>query len=223
MLFLTKVGFDISGCHAGNIMMRSVDWCVITEFENAALGFKPLGAKMMRSAATAAAAAAAAAVAAEQFCVLLPAVLSSAAGSNANISSAKTRPEVAAFGMILYEMASGYQPADIARVTIPPCALTVQDALQSIFHPKSAARGATAAAAAGYSDGGEQIAAAMLGLTLGQVLSLDLFAQSDGLTPSGNFDMDKAARLRRRLKRSMLGDGSVPSAPDGNQLLALEA
>lgn len=218
MLFLTKVGFDISGCHAGNIMMRSVDWCVITEFENAALGFKPLGAKMMRSAATAAAAAAAAAVAAEQFCVLLPAVLSSAAGSNANISSAKTRPEVAAFGMVLYEMASGYQPADIARVTIPPCALTVQDALQSIFHPKPAARGATAAAAAGYSDGREQI-----GLTLGQVLSLDLFAQSDGLTPSGNFDMDKAARLRRRLKRSMLGDGSVPSAPDGNQLLALEA
>ena len=126
--------------------------------------------------------------------------------------------------MILYEMASGYQPADIARVTIPHCALTVQDALQSIFHPKPAARGATAAAAAGYSDGGEQLAAAMLfGLTLGQVLSLDLFAQSDGLTPSGNFDMDKAARLRRRLKRSMLGDGSVPSAPDGNQLLALEA
>ena len=43
MLFLTKVGFDVSGCHAGNIMMRSADWCTITEFENAALGLKPLG------------------------------------------------------------------------------------------------------------------------------------------------------------------------------------
>ena len=48
MLFLTKVGFDVSGCHAGNIMMRSADWCTITEFENAALGLKPLGAHTMK-------------------------------------------------------------------------------------------------------------------------------------------------------------------------------
>jgi hypothetical protein len=120
--------------------------------------------------------------------------------------------------MLLYEMASGYQPADIARVTIPPCALTVQDALQSIFHPKAVARGATAAASAGFAtDGGEQIAAATLGLTLGQVLSLDLFAQSDGLTPSGAVDMEKAGRLRRRLKRSM----TPPQQPDDNKMKAL--
>lgn len=125
--------------------------------------------------------------------------------------------------MLLYEMASGYQPADIARVTIPPCALTVQDALQSIFHTKASARGATAAAAARFSNGGEQIAAATLGLTLGQVLSLDLFAQSDGLTPSGSFDADKAARLRRRLKRSIVADDRGAAATGGNQLLALEA
>lgn len=149
--------------------------------------------------------------------------LSDATGANANISTSNNRPEVAAFGMILYEMASGYQPADIARVTIPPCALTVQDALQSIFHPKAAARGVTAAAAIGFSAGGHQTAAATLGLTLGQVLSLDLFAQSDGLTPSGSIDMDKAARLRRRLKRSMLADDRGASAAENNQLLALEA
>ena len=145
----------------------------------------------------------------------------SASGANANITSAKNRPEVAAFGMVLYEMASGYQPADIARVTIPPCALTVQDALQSIFHPKAIARGATAAPAVGSSDGGEQIASATFGLTLSQVLSLDLFAQSDGLIPSGNFDMNKVARLRRRLKRSMVSDNSAGA--DGKPLLALEA
>ena len=45
MLFLTKVGFGVSGCHAGNVMMRSVDWCVISEFENASLGLNPLGTK----------------------------------------------------------------------------------------------------------------------------------------------------------------------------------
>jgi hypothetical protein len=232
MLFLTKVGFDVSGCHAGNIMMRNADWCTITEFENAALGLKPLGAKAMLPAETRYSDLTTHRAAHLPFArwplartsadkIIWP--LSNAAGANANISSSNNRPEVAAFGMVLYEMASGYQPADIARVTIPPCALTVQDALQSIFHPKAAARGATAAAMAGFSGGGEQIAAATLGLTLGQVLSLDLFAQSDGLTPSGNFDTNKAARLRRRLKRSMLADDRGGSAAGDNQLLALEA
>ena len=33
MLFLTRVGFDVSGCHAGNVMLHQQDWCV-TVFVN---------------------------------------------------------------------------------------------------------------------------------------------------------------------------------------------
>ena len=170
MTFLTKVGFDVAGVHAGNILLRDQNWCVITEFENYSLGLKPLGA-------------------------------------NANIVNTNKRRDVIAFGMVLYEMASGYQPADIARVTIPPCALRVQDALHAIFHPKVAARGQTAAASAG-GDTGEAIAAAVMGLTLAQVVGLDLFSSSDGaVATDGGIDMEKVGRLRRRLKRAMTPSG----------------
>ena len=111
-------------------------------------------------------------------------------GANANIVNTNKRRDVVAFGMVLYEMASGYQPSDIARVTIPPCALRVQDALHAIFHPKVVARGQTAAASAG-GDTGAAIASAVMGLTLAQVVSLDLFANPDGgaVAFDGGLDM----------------------------------
>ena len=47
MLFLTRVGFDVSGCHAGNVMLHQQDWCVLTEFENDPLGLRPLGEPLL--------------------------------------------------------------------------------------------------------------------------------------------------------------------------------
>jgi len=106
---------------------------------------------------------------------------------------------VVTFGMMLYEMASGYQPSDIARVTIPPCALLVQNALQAIFHPRAAARGS-------------EDEKKGVGLSLGQALSLELFASAEHLMPAPGMDMDKVSRLKRRLKRSV-AETPAPGEP----------
>ena len=104
--------------------------------------------------------------------------------------------------MMLYEMASGYQPSDIARVTIPPCALLVQNALQAIFHPRAAARGS-------------EDEKKGVGLSLGQALSLELFASAEHLMPAPGMDMDKVSRLKRRLKRSVAETPAPGEPPDG--------
>eukprot|EP01047_Picozoa_sp_COSAG01_P062479 COSAG01_NODE_7952_length_2978_cov_1.680792_3_plen_78_part_00 len=44
MIYLEKVGFSVAGLDAGNVMLRTLDKCAISDFENSALGLRPLGA-----------------------------------------------------------------------------------------------------------------------------------------------------------------------------------
>ena len=42
--------------------------------------------------------------------------------------------------LVVYEMATGSEPADLTHVTIPPCAQAVQQVLVLIFHRSAAAK-----------------------------------------------------------------------------------
>jgi hypothetical protein len=72
------------------------------------------------------------------------------------------------------------EPSDTARVTIPPCALLVQGAIQGIFHPVK----------------GTEIA------DLRGVLGLELLSNTPAVGDVVT-ELEQAGKLRRRLKRAM--------------------
>ncbi len=88
--YLRSVGLPCAGVHSGNILMRSEEWCVITEMEVDLAGLEPMGGITVQMQRTGP----------NKEKVVVPAVASSWVVS-------EKEPAVVAFGHILYEMVSG--------------------------------------------------------------------------------------------------------------------